>query len=47
MLLGNAAMAQKSGWPSAGYDLENTRQQKTERRIAPDTVAALLPAWVT
>ncbi len=34
-------------WPTAGHDLSNTRNAKTERRIGPDNVADLAPRWVT
>lgn len=33
-------------WPTAGHDLSNTRDAKTERRITPGTAADLAVRWV-
>ena len=41
-----AAAGNGSGWTSAGGDRQNTRHQKSEHQIAPDTVGDLEVAWV-
>ncbi len=40
------ASSLSSAWPSAGHDLQNTRNQSSESKINSGNVAGLQPAWV-
>src|SRR5436190_4356616 len=35
----------QSGWPTAGYDLKNSRYQASENKISPKTVGGLALKW--
>src|SRR5438477_647180 len=35
----------QSGWPTAGYDLKNSRYQASEKKISPKTVGGLALNW--
>src|SRR5881394_1690240 len=35
----------QSGWPTAGYDLKNSRYQASEKKISPKTVGGLALKW--
>src|SRR5205823_11139794 len=47
LLISNPALAAEpaSGWPSAGHDLQNTRNQNTENKISVANVANLAVQW--
>jgi polyvinyl alcohol dehydrogenase (cytochrome) len=39
------AAGQQEAWPSAGHDLQNTRNQSSENKIKPKNVNNLVVKW--